>query len=71
MDFTFSDDQVTFRDSVSRFLMTEAAPEVLRDIWETDRGRSPELRAKLAEQGRPRCRCQVRRPGPRRHRLVP
>ena len=31
--------------------MTEAAPEVLREIWETDRGRSPELRAKLAEQG--------------------
>ena len=24
---------------------------MLRDIWETDRGRSPELRAKLAEQG--------------------
>ncbi|HMZ29521.1 MAG: acyl-CoA dehydrogenase family protein [Piscinibacter sp.] len=51
MDFTFNEDQVALRDSVSRFLMTEAAPEVLRDIWETDRGRSPELRAKLAEQG--------------------
>ena len=41
MDFTFNEDQVALRDSVSRFLMTEAAPEVLRDIWETDRGRSP------------------------------
>ncbi len=51
MDFTFSDDQVAFRDSVSRFLMTEAAPEMLREIWETDIGRSPELRGKIAAQG--------------------
>lgn len=51
MDFTFSDDQIAFRDSVSRFLMTEAAPELLRDIWETDSGRSPLLWAKVAEQG--------------------
>ena len=51
MDFTFSEDQAAFRDSVSRFLMTEAAPEMLRDIWETESGRSPELWAKIAEQG--------------------
>ncbi len=51
MDFTFNEDQVAFRDSVSRFLMTEAAPEMLRDIWATDIGRSPELRRKIAEQG--------------------
>lgn len=51
MDFTFSEDQVAFRDSVSRFLMTEAAPELLRDIWETDSGRSTELWNKIAEQG--------------------
>ena len=51
MDFTFSEDQAAFRDSVSRFLMTEAAPELLRDIWETETGRSPELWAKIAEQG--------------------
>ncbi|HSV44950.1 MAG TPA: acyl-CoA dehydrogenase family protein [Ramlibacter sp.] len=51
MDFTFSDDQIAFRDAVSRFLMTEAAPETLREIWETDAGRSPELRRKIAEQG--------------------
>ena len=51
MDFTFSNDQIAFRDSVSRFLMTEAAPETLREIWETDAGRSPELRGKIAEQG--------------------
>lgn len=51
MDFTFNEDQIAFRDSVSRFLMTEAAPEMLREIWETDAGRSPELRKKIAEQG--------------------
>ncbi len=51
MDFTFNEDQQALRDSVSRFLMVEAAPEKLRDIWQTDAGRSSELRGKLAEQG--------------------
>ncbi|MCY1389249.1 Acyl-CoA dehydrogenase [compost metagenome] len=51
MDFTFTDDQLTFREAISRFLMTEAAPELLREIWETDDGRSPDLRHKIAEQG--------------------
>lgn len=51
MDFTFTEDQIAFRDATRRFLMTEAAPEMLREIWETDAGRSPELRAKFASQG--------------------
>lgn len=51
MDFTFTDDQLAFREAISRFLMVEAAPEVLREIWETDSGRSPDLRSKMAEQG--------------------
>ena len=51
MDFTFSEQQLAFRDAMSRFLMTEAAPEMLREVWETDGGRSPALRAKLAGQG--------------------
>lgn len=51
MDFTFNDDQLAFREAISRFLMTEAAPEMLRDVWETDAGRSPELRNKIASQG--------------------
>ena len=51
MDFTFSEEQLAFRDSMSRFLITEAAPEMLREVWETDSGRSAELRAKIAEQG--------------------
>ena len=51
MNFTFTAEQVALRDSVSRFLMNEAAPELLREIWETGGGRSPELRAKIAAQG--------------------
>lgn len=51
MDFTFTNEQAAFRDSVSRFLMSEVAPEMLREIWETDGGRSPELRQMLAAQG--------------------
>lgn len=51
MDFTFAEHQLAFRDAIRRFLMVEAAPEMLRDIWETQSGRSAELRAKLADQG--------------------
>lgn len=51
MDFTFTEDQLAFREAISRFLMTEAPPELLRDIWDTEQGRSPELRGKMAEQG--------------------
>ena len=51
MDFTFEEQQVAFRDAVRKFLMVEAAPELLREIWETESGRSRELRAKLADQG--------------------
>lgn len=51
MDFTFTNEQIAFRDAVSRFLMSEVAPETLREIWETDGGRSPELRRMMADQG--------------------
>lgn len=51
MDFTFTEDQIAFRDAVSRFFMTEAAPEQLREVWETGAGRSAALRKKIAEQG--------------------
>lgn len=51
MDFTFTEDQLAFREAISRFLMTEAPPEMLREIWETDDGRSAELRSKMAQQG--------------------
>ncbi len=51
MDFTFDDQQLAFRDAIRKFLMVEAAPEWLREIWETKSGRSTDLRAKLADQG--------------------
>lgn len=51
MDFTFEEQQIAFRDAIRKFLMVEAAPEMLREIWETQSGRSAELRAKLADQG--------------------
>lgn len=51
MDFTFTEDELAFKEAISRFLMIEAPPEMLREIWETDGGRSPGLRKKMAEQG--------------------
>lgn len=51
MEFIFTEDDLALREAVSRFLMTKAAPEVLRDIWQGDSGRSPQLRSAIAEQG--------------------
>jgi len=51
MDFTFDEQQVAFRDAIRKFLLVEAAPELLAEIWETPSGRSNELRAKAADQG--------------------
>jgi alkylation response protein AidB-like acyl-CoA dehydrogenase len=53
VDFTFDTQQTELRDAVRKFLMVEAAPELLNEIWETRSGRSAELRAKFAEQGLP------------------
>jgi alkylation response protein AidB-like acyl-CoA dehydrogenase len=51
MDFTFDPEQLAFRDAVHKLMLIEAAPEMLREIWETESGRSRELRRKFAEQG--------------------
>ncbi|MFT3791219.1 MAG: acyl-CoA dehydrogenase family protein [Rudaea sp.] len=51
MDFRFSADQIALRDAVRKLLLIEAAPEVLREIWETPDGRSQALRRRFAEQG--------------------
>ncbi|TAM12610.1 MAG: acyl-CoA dehydrogenase [Nevskiaceae bacterium] len=51
MKFTFEPEQFAFRDAVRRFLVVEAVPEVLRAFWETQSGRSPEMRAKVTDQG--------------------
>ncbi|AJP56801.1 acyl-CoA dehydrogenase [Pandoraea vervacti] len=51
MDFTFTEDQLLFRDATRSFLMVEASLELLRALWETDAGRSTDLRSKFAAQG--------------------
>ncbi|MCW8193218.1 acyl-CoA dehydrogenase [Proteobacteria bacterium 005FR1] len=51
MDFTFNEDQLAFREAISRFLAAELPPEVLRKNWETEDGCSRELHRKMVEQG--------------------
>jgi len=51
MNFAFTEEQNALNEAIHKFLMVEAAPEWLREVWETRSGRSTALRAKLAEQG--------------------
>ena len=51
MDFTFSEDQLLFQESVREFLVNEVTPEALRALWEQDSGRSDALWGQLAELG--------------------
>lgn len=51
MNFSFDEQQTQFRDAVKSFLVVEAAPERLREYWETQTGRSAEMRQKVTEQG--------------------
>src|SRR6056297_30611 len=51
MDFTFSEDQLLFQESVRDFLVNEVGPERVRASWESDSGRDPALWAQLAELG--------------------
>ena len=51
MDFTFSEDQLLFQDSVRDFLVNEITPEAIRQTWETETGRSDELWGQLTELG--------------------
>ena len=51
MDFTFTEDQLLFRESVRDFLVNEVTCEEIRKLWETKTGRSDELWAKMAELG--------------------
>ncbi len=51
MDFSFNEQQDQFRDAVRSFLVVEAAPERLREYWETPTGRSAEMRQKITDQG--------------------
>lgn len=51
MDFTFTEDQLLFQDSVRDFLLKEITPEKIRGSWETETGRSDELWGQLTELG--------------------
>jgi alkylation response protein AidB-like acyl-CoA dehydrogenase len=51
MDFTFSEDQLLFQESVRDFLVNEITPDTIRGLWDTDSGRSDELWAQLTELG--------------------
>lgn len=51
MDFTFTEDQLLFQESVRDFLVKEVTPERIRRSWESDTGRDGELWSQLAELG--------------------
>ena len=51
MDFTFSEDQLLFQDSVRDFLVNEVTPERVRASGESDNGRDDALWSQLVELG--------------------
>lgn len=51
MDFTFTEDQQLFCDSVKDFLQAEVTPESLRQSWESETGRNNELWQQMVELG--------------------
>ena len=51
MDFTFSEDQLLFQESVKDFLINEVTPETIRAAWQTDTGRSDALWQQFVELG--------------------
>ena len=51
MDFTFSEDQLLFRESVRDFLVNEVTPERIRASWELEDGSDTSLWQQIAEMG--------------------
>jgi alkylation response protein AidB-like acyl-CoA dehydrogenase len=51
MDFTFSEDQLLFQESVRDFLINEVTPEKIRAAWQTESGRSDALWQQFIELG--------------------
>lgn len=51
MDFALTEEQEQFAEAIRRFLMTEMTPELTRELWNTDTGRSDALWRQLADQG--------------------
>jgi alkylation response protein AidB-like acyl-CoA dehydrogenase len=53
VNFTFEEDQLLFQSAVRDFLEKECTAEVVRSLWASDTGHSPELWRRLAELGIP------------------
>ncbi|MEM1113682.1 MAG: acyl-CoA dehydrogenase family protein [Pseudomonadota bacterium] len=51
MDFTFSEDQLLFQESVRDFLVNEVSTDRIRAGWKSDSGREDALWAQLTELG--------------------
>jgi alkylation response protein AidB-like acyl-CoA dehydrogenase len=51
VDFSFTDDQLAFRDAVRDLLARECPPSVVRDAWTNANGRTDKVWARLAEMG--------------------
>jgi alkylation response protein AidB-like acyl-CoA dehydrogenase len=51
MRFGFSDDQRLLQSAVREMLQKECPPELVRELWTSETGRSPELWAALADMG--------------------
>ncbi len=51
MRFSFTEEQIEFRDAVHDFLAKECTPERLREAWSNGTGRVPGLWAQLADMG--------------------
>ncbi|KYC29090.1 Butyryl-CoA dehydrogenase [Sterolibacterium denitrificans] len=51
MDFTFTEDQKLFADNIRSVFLKEVSPELLRELWDSETGRSAALWNLLAEQG--------------------
>ena len=51
MQFSFTEDQLLFRDTVRDFLANECRPEAVRAAWENDIGRIPGMWQQLGEMG--------------------
>jgi alkylation response protein AidB-like acyl-CoA dehydrogenase len=51
MDFTYTDDQLLFSDTIRKYLMVTATPELSRTMWESSTGRSRKSFKGFAEQG--------------------
>lgn len=51
MDFTFTEDQLLFAESIKDFLQKEVTPDAVRLSWDSPTGRSDELWQKMVELG--------------------